>query len=98
MTKQQAATLVRLLRVILDRLREPEADVAWSRYTTADEAIGDVLRQIRRLESGDETTLAELRLLFGPTGSFQEISLSSGWGEEFLRLASQFDEIVGGAG
>jgi len=30
--------------------------------------------------------------LFAPTGPIQEVSLSSGWGQEFLELAERFDK------
>ena len=32
-----------------------------------------------------------MQVLFAPTGPVQEVSISSGWGEEFLTLASRFD-------
>jgi hypothetical protein len=30
-------------------------------------------------------------VLFAPTGPLQELSLSSGWADDFLKLASRFD-------
>ena len=30
---------------------------------------------------------------FAPTSTYQEISLSNGWGNEFLKLADQFDKL-----
>jgi hypothetical protein len=35
-----------------------------------------------------------LSILFAPTGPIQEVSLSSGWGGEFLKLASTFDAAL----
>ena len=35
-----------------------------------------------------------LKLLFAPTGSIQEVSISSGWGQEFLSLSARFDEVI----
>ncbi|HEX8181606.1 MAG TPA: hypothetical protein VF525_18845 [Pyrinomonadaceae bacterium] len=35
-----------------------------------------------------------MEVLFAPTGPMQEVSLSSGWGEEFLALAERFDEAM----
>jgi hypothetical protein len=35
-----------------------------------------------------------MEVLFAPTGPIQEVSLSSGWGGEFLALAERFDEAM----
>jgi len=35
-----------------------------------------------------------LKLLFAPTGSLQESSMSNGWANEFLALSSEFDEAI----
>ena len=32
-------------------------------------------------------------LYFEPTGTFQEISIPNGWGEDFILMANQFDEL-----
>lgn len=32
-------------------------------------------------------------LLFAPTGSLQEVSLSSGWAETFLKVAERYEEV-----
>ncbi len=29
-----------------------------------------------------------------PTGSIQEVSVSSGWGEEFLAVSERFDAVI----
>lgn len=42
---------------------------------------------------GDYNRLNSLRNIFAPTGPLQELSLSSGWGEEYLRLAAQLDAL-----
>ncbi|THF82691.1 hypothetical protein [Cohnella fermenti] len=46
------------------------------------------------VELGDNKVISELNILFAPTGSFQEISIASGWGEKFIELAALFDEIT----
>jgi hypothetical protein len=33
-------------------------------------------------------------VLFLPTGPIQEVSLSSGWAQEFLDLADRYDQAV----
>ncbi len=95
MTDQEAARVVETLRVVLGHLREPAVDVVWSHYSTVDEAIQDIEAHVTRLASGDTTRVGDLRILFAPTGSFQEIAISNGWGDEFIRLSEVFDAAIG---
>jgi hypothetical protein len=39
----------------------------------------------------DKTLLEDVSVLFAPTGPIQEVSLSSGWSETFLKVAERFD-------
>lgn len=48
----------------------------------------------QQLKLGDDKAISELLVLFGPIGAFLEISINSGRGEEFLKLATQFYGIV----
>ena len=49
---------------------------------------------IATLDAGKLPPKLGLTVLFAPTGPIQEVSISSGWGEEFLSLAEQFDRAV----
>jgi hypothetical protein len=49
---------------------------------------------VAAIERDDTSRLPELKVLFAPTGSIQEVSVSSGWGEEFLGLAARFDKAA----
>jgi hypothetical protein len=75
-------------------LELPDTVIAWSRYNTVEEAVEDINQHIARLRSGDFSRMDDLALLFAPTGSLQEISISSGWGEAFLDIAARFDRAV----
>ena len=35
-----------------------------------------------------------MSVLFAPTGPMQELSIDSGWGQEFIALADRFDEAM----
>ena len=48
----------------------------------------------RRVENGDLQALDRLEILFAPTGMLQEVSTDSGWGDEFLDVASDFDRAA----
>ena len=58
----------------------------------------DALREfdafVAQIESGDTSRRADLELLFAPTGSIQEVSVSSGWGDEFLAVSERFDAVI----
>lgn len=90
----RVAEVIGILQQVKQFLGLPHTDVVWSRYDSVEEAVDDIDRHMERLRSGDLTGMEDLRLLFAPTGSLQEISISSGWGEELLHLAARFDQAI----
>ena len=83
--------ICKILKAVRDRITD-ETDIVWSRYKSPLEARQDINNEIQRLDSGDISGLSKLNLLFGPTGAFQEISISNGWGDEFIKLSTAFDK------
>ena len=65
----------------------------YSRWENASEALAAMDGFLSRIDAGEVPTLSELSILFAPTGSIQEVSESSGWGEEFLEVAADFDRV-----
>ncbi len=86
--------VIGILQGVKHVLALPGTDVVWSRYNNAEETIEDINRHMESLQRGDLSRIDDLVLLFAPTGSLQEISISSGWGEEFLDLAARFDRAI----
>ncbi|NIK72503.1 hypothetical protein [Paenibacillus sp. BK720] len=82
---------------LLDELRtlidSPNTNVVWSQFNSVEEVLNTLDTLKRRVALGDNKVISELKILFAPTGSFQEISIDSGWGEKFIELATRFDEI-----
>jgi len=64
-------------------------DFSWSSWIDQNQAISEIDSMITELENG---SIPDMRFLFAPTGPIQEVSLSSGWGNEFIRLAERFDQ------
>jgi hypothetical protein len=86
--------LLALLARARGLLELPGNDFAWSSWTDAAAAIEEIDRFISGLREGQGVDLTVLQTLFAPTGPIQEVSLSSGWGKEFLTLAKQFDQAL----
>lgn len=85
------AALIQLLLEVRSLLDKPNTDVTWSRFKDVDEALEYLDLCIERLRLENEFVLDDLKLLFAPTGSLQEISIHSGWGNEFIEISSRFD-------
>lgn len=89
---------IRLLIQVLDAakslLARPGNDFSWSSWNNADDAVQELDTYLQNLAEGRTPPLSTLGVLFAPTGPIQEVSLSSGWGDEFLALANRFDEAM----
>jgi hypothetical protein len=89
-----------VLRRTVQLLSLPDADVSLTRYESADELRNEFAAHLHRVEDGADLSdgeLLSLQMLFAPTSSLQDVSIGSGWGEEFLALADRFDEAVASA-
>jgi hypothetical protein len=86
--------VIGILQQVKHIVESPGTDVAWSRYNIVEEAVDDIDQHIERLRRGDLSKIEDLTLLFAPTGSLQEISISSGWGEGFVCLSARFDRAI----
>src|SRR5437016_2101576 len=83
-----------LLEVLADAktfLALPGNDFVYSHWKNANEALREINELMEWIESGVMPERMKLTILFAPTGSIQEVSVSSGWGDEFLVLAQRFD-------
>jgi hypothetical protein len=85
------ATLVAILDETLRFLRREGNDFLYSSWHDAEAAEADIQEHVNRIQKGDYSCLFDLQLLYAPTGDIQEVSVRSGWGDEFLALAARFD-------
>jgi hypothetical protein len=95
MTNSASKSLIAVLQETNELLALSGNDFIGSSCDNAEQAKTEIQCHIEKLASGDYSSLADLKLLFAPTGSIQEVSLGSGWGEKFLAVASKFDREVG---
>ena len=91
-----AAVLIDIFQRARDLVARPETDFAWSSWRDAEHALEEIDGIISQLRNGDIPDQFAMSILFAPTGPMQELSLSSGWGNRFLQLASEFDEATEG--
>ncbi len=71
----------------------PGNNCFWSSWEDAETALREIDGLISEIESGSLPDRLKVSVLFAPTGAIQEVSLSSGWAQEFLDLAARFDDI-----
>ena len=88
------AARVHLRNVLLEArawLALPNNDFAWSSWEGPESALPELNGLIAALEARQVPPRSGLTVLFAPTGSIQEVSLCSGWADEFLALSARFD-------
>lgn len=87
-----------MLKIIFLEIKQivdsPNTDTVFSNYNTPNELLDDLDKYIEKLEIKDETILSKINFLVAPTNDLQEVSLSSGWGQEFIRLSMEIDKII----
>lgn len=86
--------LADVLREATSWLSRPGNDFTWSSWDSADAALAEIAGHIASLDAGKLPPKLDLTVLFAPTGPIQEVSVSSGWGDDFLALAERFDRAV----
>ena len=74
-------------------LAMPENDFSWSSWEDQKAALDEIDAHIEQVLAG---VVPNIHVLYAPTGPIQEVSLSSGWGHEFIALADRFDNAMAG--
>ena len=85
--------LKQLLLATLELVSILENDFTWSKWKDNHGAREEILKLIQQLDKGLLPDQIAVSVLFAPTGPLQELSLSSGWAEVFLKVAEKFDDI-----
>jgi len=86
--------LIQLLLELKSLIARASADVTWSQYDNKEQVLQNIYSFIERVKQNDSSVIEEINIFFAPPGSFQEIAISSGWGDEYMKLAARFDEII----
>ena len=86
--------LIQVLEEARRLIAQPENDFSWSSWEDAAHALQEIGQLLEEFRRGDFSRRGDLEVVFAPTGPMQELSLSSGWSQEFLQLAGRYDEAV----
>ena len=87
----QTDKIIRQLEILVNFLENSENSIYAARSVWEIRAeICEICRNISTPHS-----MEKLQILLAPTGDLQEISIDNGWGEEFLRIASEIEILSG---
>ena len=84
------------VRQLLESIRNlitDETDTVWAGYDNGKEFLVDLNADIEKIQFCEFETLDKLNMEFALASTYQEISLSSGWATEYLKLAVQFNKL-----
>ncbi len=86
-------SLIHVLESTLELVSIPENDFCWSYWSDEKDAQKEILGLINLIENGVLPKRVKIAVIFAPTGPLQEVGLSSGWAEAFLKVAERYDEV-----
>ena len=87
-------TLTSLEQAVLELralLARPDNDFSWSSWSDQAAALAEIDRHLECIRRG---AVPDLGMLLVPTGPAQEVSLSSGWGYEYLEVAERIERAI----
>jgi hypothetical protein len=85
--------MINVLESAKELLSLEENDFSWSFWNDMHEANIEIDSIINILSKKILPNKNKISVLFAPTGPIQEVSLSSGWGETFIKLSEKYDQI-----
>jgi len=97
MPSKPLGELISVLTEARTLLTLPTNDFSWSSWEGEEASTKEIDALIHSLQAGRLPPRPDLDVLFVVTGPIQEVSLSSGWGWEFIALAERFDRACDSA-
>lgn len=83
--------LSQVLRSCIELVSLDDNDFSWSSWGNKENAIEELQKLLLIAENQGFPELSVLSSIFAPTGPLQELSLSSGWGNVFLKVSEKYD-------
>lgn len=70
-----------------------DSETGFSSFESTKQFLDDLNQDIINIENCDFSTLGKVNIEFLPTSTYQEISISNGWSETYIKLSKDFDEL-----
>ncbi len=70
-----------------------ETDTIWAGFDSVEFFLKELSQDIEKIRCCDFTTLEKVNIEFAVTSTYQELSISNGWSDEYLKLAEKFDRV-----
>lgn len=86
-------SLIHVLEAAIELVSLPDNDFCWSGWEDEAAAKAELLGLIDTLKSGGLPDPIKVSVLFAVTGPLQELSLSSGWADAFIKVADKYDQV-----
>lgn len=86
-------SLIHVLEAAIELISLPDNEFCWSIWEDEDQAKAELLGLVSVLRSGKLPRKLDVSVLFAVTGPLQELSLSSGWANTFLKVADKYDDV-----
>ncbi|MCP3433641.1 hypothetical protein [Stutzerimonas stutzeri] len=86
-------SLIHVLESAIELVSLPDNDFCWSSWESEQEAKQEMLALIGSVKAGVLPEKLKIAVLFAPTGPLQEVSMSSGWADAYLKIADRYDEV-----
>ncbi|NCD71410.1 hypothetical protein [Mucilaginibacter agri] len=86
---QKIADILKQIKAIT----HADADTIWAGFDNATLFLKDLDRDITGIQFCSFIRLEKINLEFLVTSTYQELSMSNGWGDHYLRLAETFDQL-----
>lgn len=89
--KQQHIEKIKAILTCIRSKINDDTDVVWTKYDTPGQLIDHIDVCLNNLKELNPKILGSIYLDFSPTSTFQEISISNGWEDEYIQLSTEFD-------
>lgn len=83
--------IVKILEKIKSYIND-ETDTIWAGFNNTEDLLIELNKDIELLKLCDYETLVKVNIDFLPTCTYQELSLSNGWSDEYLIMSEKFDK------
>lgn len=68
-------------------------DTIWAGFDSVDIFLNELSQDIENIKLCNFTTLDKVNIEFAVTSTYQELSMSNGWSNEYLKLSEKFDKV-----